>query len=151
MNEPFSFILDSRLSNMEEQKSWRWAFSFFLNSIIFRFCFDLEVTHRNHWESKIPFIVLLLIGQLFVLENHNICKDRLQYYSNNYVRAYLESWWTISWKKELVKIISKNISTTIYPTALCKLSLTKSSLKKWKMNNFQEKKNGKGSKIDYST
>ena len=64
---------------------------FFFNSIIFRFCFGLEVTHRNQWEWKIPFVVLLLIGQLFVLENHSIHKDRLQYHSKNYVRAYLES------------------------------------------------------------
>ena len=55
------------------------------------FVLTLEVTHRNQWESKIPFIVLLPIGQLLVLENHNICMDRLQYYSKNYERAYLDS------------------------------------------------------------
>ena len=31
------------LDNMEEQKSWRWLFSFFQNYFIFRFCFGLEV------------------------------------------------------------------------------------------------------------
>ena len=134
-----------------QQKSWRWAFFFFLNSIIFRFCFDLEVTHRIQGESKIPFIVLLPIGQLFVLENYDICEDRLQNYSKSYVRANLESWWTISWRKELIKIISKNISTTIYSTALCKSSLTKNLLKKRKMNDFEEKKNSKGPKINHST
>ena len=38
-----------------------------------------------------------------VLENHSIYKDRLQYHSKNYVRAYLESWWTILWKERINK------------------------------------------------
>ena len=75
----------------------------FLNSFIFCFCFRLKVIHRNQWEWKIPFVVLLLIGQLFVLENHSFCKHRLQYHSKNYVRAYLESWWIILWEQRINK------------------------------------------------
>ena len=40
-------------------------------------------------------VVLLLKGQLFVLENHGICKNRLKYQNINYERAYLKSRLTI--------------------------------------------------------
>ena len=88
------YVIQDRISssnsyNMETEIPSSLSFSFFQNSIIFRFCFDLEVTHRNQWESKIPFIVLSPIGQLLILENHNICKDRLQYYSKKLCKSLL--------------------------------------------------------------
>ena len=39
--------------NIEEQKSWRWPFSFFQNSFIFRFCFGLKVSTDFPEFSKI--------------------------------------------------------------------------------------------------
>ena len=59
-----SSIPSPYLSNMEEQKSWRWLFFLFFNSFDFYFCFSLKVL------TKFPEISRILC---FVTKRKIIC------------------------------------------------------------------------------
>ena len=59
---------------------------FFQNSYIFRFCFTLKFPQIFQNSTK-SCLVLLQKGQLFVLENHFIYKNKLKYQNISYKRA----------------------------------------------------------------
>ena len=81
-------------------------------------------------------VVLLQKGQLFVLENHDACKNKLKSQNMSYEKAYEKAELQFFEKQKFVKANSNNISILFYPTALCKLGPQKQFSKKRKMNNF---------------
>ena len=67
------------LGNMEEQKSWRWPFSFFLNSFIFRFCFGHKVsTDFPEFSKK---------DNYFMIQKNHVYKNKLKYQNMSYKRC----------------------------------------------------------------
>ena len=81
-------------------------------------------------------VVLLQKEQLFVLENHDFCKNRLKYQSISYKRACEKADLQFFKEQKFVKANSKKISISFYPTAIYKLGSQKQFSKKWKMNDF---------------
>ena len=88
---------------------------------------------------------------MFVLENHDFCKNELKYQSISYKRACEKVDLQFFKKQKFVKANSKKISISFYPTAIYKLGSQKQFSKKWKMNDYWKKKNGKSFKIGHST
>ena len=79
---------------------------------------------------------MLLKLQLFVLENHDICKKRIKYQNVNNKRAYSKSRLTILEGEEICNSLLKDITILIHPTALFKLDPTKQLTEIRKMSNF---------------
>ena len=74
------------LGNVEEQKSWRWPFSFFKipSSSIFVLALKILQISQNSAKSC---VVLLQKEQLLILENQDFCKNKSEYQSISYERA----------------------------------------------------------------
>ena len=81
-------------------------------------------------------VVSLQKEQLFVLENHDFCKNRLKYQSISYKRACEKADLQFFKEQKFVKANSKKISISFYPTAIYKLGSQKQFSKKRKMNDF---------------
>ena len=65
-------------------------------------------------------VVSLQKKQLFVLKNHDFCKNELKYQSISYKRACEKADLQFFKEQKFVKANSKKISISFYPTAICK-------------------------------
>ena len=81
-------------------------------------------------------VVLLQKEQLFVLENHDFCKNELKYQSISYERACEKADLQFFKEQKFVKANSKKNSISFYPTAIYKLGSQKQFYKKRKKNDF---------------
>ena len=81
-------------------------------------------------------VVLLQKGQLFALENHDVCKKKLKYQNISYRIVYEKAELQFFEEKKFAKANSNNVNILFYPTAICKLSPQKQFSKKRKMNDF---------------
>ena len=61
-------------------------FSFFKISLTSVFVLALKLSQISQNSAK-PYVVLLQKGQLFVLENHDFCKNKLKHQNISYGRS----------------------------------------------------------------
>ena len=110
-------------------------FSFFKIPASFVFVLALKFSQISQNSAK-SWVVLLQNGQLFVLRNSDVCKNKLKYQNISNARAYEKAELQFDEEQKFLKANSNNVSIMFYATASCKLGPQKQFSKTRKINNF---------------
>ena len=109
----------------------RFSFSKIPSFSVFVLALKFPQISQNSAKSS---VVSLQKEQLFVVENHDFCKSKWRYQNVSYERPCEKTDFQLFKEQKFVKVNSKKISISYYPTAIYKLGSQKQFSKKWKIN-----------------